>query len=399
MNRWNILGAILLLANSIAAQLAVSGELVYTGRGDPLRNAVVLTEGRRILRVLQAPAEIPPGYEVVTAKVVTPGLIDAHSVVGLSGHLNHAHDQDQLDGSGPIQPELRAIDAYNGRERLVEWVRGLGVTTLHTGHAPRALVSGQTMVVKTTGAAVDDAVIVPFAMVAATLGDGARGGDGKSPGTRSKALAMLRAELLAAQEYVRERADAQTPPKRDLRREALAAVVTREKPLLLTAHRAHDILSALRLAKELDLRLVLDGVAEGHLVLDALAAAKVPVIVHPPMMRASGETENATMEAARLLSERGIPFAFQTGFESYVPKTRVLLFEAAIAVRHGLPRAEALARLTHQAAEILGVADRVGSLQPGFDADFALFDGDPFAYTSHCTGVVIDGRVMSRTAR
>ena len=112
---------------------------------------------------------------VLTAKVVTPGLVDAHTVVGLSGYLNQAHDQDQIERSAPVQPELRAVDGYDPEERLVEWVRRFGVTTMHTGHGPGALISGQTMIVKTRGATVDAATVVPAAMVAATLGDSARG--------------------------------------------------------------------------------------------------------------------------------------------------------------------------------------------------------------------------------
>jgi imidazolonepropionase-like amidohydrolase len=152
-------------------------------------------------------------------------------------------------------------------------------------------------------------------------------------------------------------------------------------------------------AQEFKLRLVLDGAAEGYQVADAIKAAGVPVIVHPPMMRASGEMENATMELAARLHAAGIPIALQSGFEDYVPKTRVVLYEAAVAAAHGLGPEAALSAVTIDAARLLGIDGRVGSLEPGKDGDLALYDGDPFEYTSHCVGVVIDGQVVSRLTR
>lgn len=399
-----VLASLILLvwASPIWAQLAVRGETVYTMAGPPIADGVVLVKDGRIERVGPASeVRIPRGWKVLTAKVVTPGLIDARTVVGLSGYLNQPQDQDQLERSSPIQPELRAIDAYNARERLIEWVRGFGVTTIHTGHAPGNLISGQTMIVKTRGQTVDEAVIVPTAMVAATLGDAARGQQGKSPGTRAKMMAMLRAEFVKAREYAekRARAEAGKRPPRDLHKDVLVRVLNKELPLLITAHRARDILSALRLAEEFDIRLVLDGAAEAYLVIDEIRQAGVPVIVHPTMARAFGERENLSMETAATLRHAGIPIALQSGYETYVPKTRVVLFEAAIAAANGLSFEEALASITIDAARILGIADRVGSLEPGKDGDLALFDGDPFEYTTHCIGVIIEGDIVSREAR
>jgi len=386
-----------------AASLVVRGETVYPVSGPPIADGVVVVEDGRITAVGPASeVAVPAGAEELSAAVVTPGLVDAHTTVGLTGLLNQAHDQDQLERSEPIQPELRAIDAYNARDPLVDWVRDLGVTTVHTGHGPGELVSGQTMVVKLRGDEVGDNVLVPAAMVAASLGRSAVREEGsKPPGTRAKAIALLRSQLLAAREYHRklETAEADKRPGRDLRLETLARVLDGELPLLVTVHRHHDILSALRLREEFDLRMVLDGATEAYVVADEIRAAGVPVIPHPPMARAVGELENATMELAAKLAEAGIPFALQTGFESYVPKVRVLPFEAAIAAAHGLGFERALAAVTLDAARLLGVDDRIGSLEPGKDADLALWDGDPFEYTTHEIATVIDGEVVSRTVR
>jgi imidazolonepropionase-like amidohydrolase len=142
-----ILALALLAASTFAQDLAVKGQVVFTSEGAPIQNGVVIVRGGKIAAVGPAAGTpIPAGFRTISAAVVTPGLIDAHSVIGLAGYLNQPTDQDELDKSAPIQPELRAIDAYNARERLVGWVREFGVTTIHTGHGPSALISGQTLI-------------------------------------------------------------------------------------------------------------------------------------------------------------------------------------------------------------------------------------------------------------
>ena len=158
-------------------------------------------------------------------------------------------------------------------------------------------------------------------------------------------------------------------------------------------------MTALRLAKEFDLDVVLDGAAEAHMVIDEIRSAGVPVIVHPTMYRATGEAEHLSFETAGKLKAAGIPIALQSGFEGYVPRTRVVLFEAGMAAAHGLRFEDALGTITIDAAKILGIDDRVGSLEVGKDADVALFDGDPFEYTSHCIGVIANGVVVSEEVR
>lgn len=378
--------------------IAIRAERLYTSAGPIITDGIVLIMDGKIMAVGPAAGiKIPAGITIRKAKVATPGLVDAHSTVGFSGMLNQPHDQDQLEGSAPIQPELRAGDAYNGRDPLVGWLRSLGVTTVHTGHGPGALISGQTFIVK-THALESSGALVPEAMMAATLGEGARAKEpSKAPGTRAKQIAMLRGELIAAQEYeAKSRAPEKgKEPARNLRYDALLPVLHREIPLLVTAHRAQDLLSVLRLAQEFNLRVVMDGAAEAYLVLDEIKASGIPVILHPTMSRLFDEGENLSLETASKLREKGVPFALQSGFEGYVPKTRVVLWEAAMAAANGLSFEEALSSITSSAANILGIQSRVGSLELGKDGDVALFDGDPFEWTSHCTGTVIEGRVVS----
>ena len=390
---------ICLLGSTLAAgQIAVKGNTVWTMAGDsnPISNGVVLVKDGKIEAVGPSSSiSIPAGYRVINAQFVTPGLIDAHSVVGLNGYLNQPHDQMALDAGASFQPELRAIDAYNAQEKLVEWIRQFGVTTIHTGHQPSALASGQTMIAKTWGKNVDEATIVPTAMVAVTIGDGGNAGQGRSPGTRAKQAAMIRAELIKALENSKK-----TEPAKDLKSEIMLRVIKREIPLLITAHRAQDILTAIRIAKEFNIRIVLDGVADAHMVIDDIKASGFPVIVHPTMARAGGETENLSMENAAKLRAAGILVALQSGYEGYVPKTRVVLFEAAMAAgnKRLLPQ-EAMAMITIRAAQVLGIDNRVGSLEKGKDADIGMYDGDPFEFTTHCTGTIINGQVVSEIVR
>lgn len=387
------------IALPLHAQVAVRGETVYTMAGAAIRDGVVLigADGK-IERVgLASEVQVPAGYRVLTGRVVTPGLVDAHSVVGLAGALGQAHDQDQLDRTEALQPELRAIDAYNARDELVSWLRGFGVTTVHTGHGPGALISGQTMIVKTRGDDVGDALVDTATMVAFTLGPSV-GQNFRNAGTRARGMAMVRAELIRAQEYARKQRAGDAQP-RDLGHETLGRVLNREMPALVTANRVSEILAALRLKEEFGLDLVLDGAAESYMVIDEIRRAGVPVILHPSMVRLTGETQSATLETARRLREAGITVALQSGYVGYVPKTRVVLFEAAILAANGMAFEDALRTITIDAARVIGLGDRVGSLERGKDGDVAVFDGDPFEYTSHVCAVVIEGQVVSETCR
>jgi imidazolonepropionase-like amidohydrolase len=252
--------------------------------------------------------------------------------------------------------------------------------------------------------------MVPTAGISLTLGPGSLRGGGQSPGTRGKQMSMLRARLLEAKSYLeslepREEKPGKageekknTPPV-NLGLAALASVLRKEVPLLITAHRAQDIATALRLKKEFDLRIILDGGAEAYLLTEELKKAGVPVIIHPSMARFNGALQNASFETAARLKKAGLKVAMQSGYESYVPKTRVVLFEAAVAAANGLGFEGALELITTSAAEILGISDRVGSLAVGKDGDLALFDGDPFEYTTHCVGTIIEGRLVSEISR
>ena len=412
-----------LLANSVSAQtLVVKAQQIHTVSGKTIANGVVICVDGKIASIGDAASVvIPDGAKIVEAQIVTPGLIDVRSSVGLSGILNVDHDSDHLESSTPLQPELRAMDAYNPREELVEYVRGFGITTVHTGHAPGELISGQTMIAKTRGGTVQDALIMDGKAVCATLAESSQKPGKQSPGTRGKQMAMLRSLLIEALEYrsktakiaedddkKKDAGNKEEPNKsgaeeskvaRSLKLEALVDVLDGKKALVITADRAQDIASALRLGEEFGIRIWLDSAAEAYQLLPQIKKAGVPVLLHASMARASGDRENMTFRSAALLRENGIPFAIESGFEAYVPKVRIVLFEAALAAAHGLSKEDALASITLSPAQILGISDRVGSIEVGKDADLALYDGDPFEYTTHCTGVVIDGVVYPGESR
>ena len=213
---------------------------------------------------------------------------------------------------------------------------------------------------------------------------------------------MLREQLIKAREYGDKRASDDTGSvARDLALDALVDVLEGRKPMVIEAHRHSDIMTALRLAEEFGFRLILAGAADAHLLIEEIAEAGVPVILHPTMIRTWGSSERSNFSfttAARLL-EAGIPLALQSGFEGYVPKTRVVLFEAAMLLGYGVSPAHALSLITSAPAKILGIDAEVGSLEVGKRGDVALFDGDPFEYTSHVVGTIIEGRRVSDVIR
>ncbi len=402
-------------AAAAAEELLVRAALLHTcGPAGTLRDAAVWLRDGKVLRVGSA-AELaaPAGIPVLEASVVTPGLIDAQGVTGLSGAYNVAADQDQDERSGPNQAALRAIDAFHPDELLLRWLRRHGVTALQAGPGEANPIGGQAGVFKTAGSSADAMTLrFPSALVF-TLGELPKQTyqeKGQPPLTRMGTAGLIRKALLEAALYARDRGEddgklrvrlsgrrPDKPPARNLGHDALARVLRREIPALFTVRREDDIETALRIGEEFGLDVQLADAVEAYLMRERLKSAAVPVLVGPVIGRNTRmETLNHSVELAVLLQETGIPIAFRSGFEGYVPKTRLVLFEAAVAVAAGLPDQAALRALTSEAARLLGVDARIGSLQPGKDADLVLFDGDPFEYTTHVEATLVDGQIAYR---
>ncbi len=377
------------------AQTAIKAEIIYTATGPAMRNGIILVKDGKIQQVGTG-ISIPEGYTILEAKAVTPGLVDARSVVGVSGSLNIPTDQDQVERSSALQPDLRAIDAYNPEEPLVGYVRSWGVTTLHTGHGMGALISGQTMVVKTKDGTTDQVVLVPEAMLAMTLGEGVSGFS--SPGTRAKQMTMLRSELIKAQTYAKKMNDKDSTkrPTTDLKMDMLAKLLNGKVQGLIYANKTNDIMNAIRLSREFGFKLVIEGAAEAYKLIEEIKSAKAAIILHATMARNGGDMVNMTRESAALLTAAGIPVNIETGYEAYVPKSRVLLHEAAQAMVHGLSYEEAIKSVTINPAKLLGLDNRVGSIAEGKDADLVLYNGDPFEYLTKVCYVLIEGQVVSK---
>ena len=384
---------LLLISTVASAQIAIQAEMIYPVGASPIQNGVILIENGKIKKIgAAAEIKIPENYTIQTGKIATPGFIDARTVIGMSGVLNIAVDQDQLEKSSPIQPELRAIDAYNPYETLVSVARSYGVTTIHTGHGIGALVSGQTMIAKTKNGTTDQVTINPFCMLAMTIGPSVSE-HFSSPGTKAKQVAMIRTELMKAQQYLKKMTttDSNKLPDFDLKMDALSKLLKGEIKAVITANTAVDIMNAIRLAKAFNFKLVLDGAAEAYRLTNEIKAAKAEVILHATMARNEGDMLNMNRESAAILTAAGIPVSIESGYEGYVPKTRIVLLEAAVALANGLSFNDALASITINPAKVLGIDKKLGSLEIGKDADIVLFNGDPFEYTSQVTAVMIDG--------
>jgi len=386
-------------AGNVAAQpVAVRADRLYTMAGQGvIEDGVVLIENGVIGAVGPASSvTIPAGVTVIRTLVATPGFVDAHAQVGLAGAYNVPADQDMDENTDVNTAQLRAIDGFKADELLVRYVLAHGVTTVHVGPGPSNPIAGQSGVFKTHASTVDEALMkFPVAMMF-NLGETPKYGDG-APKTRMATAAIIRKALLGAEQYRDKLSKAEDgeEPDRDLQKEALVAALRGEVLSVFTCHRSDDIMTALRLAREFNLSLVLDGATEAYLVRDRIREAGVPVLVAPTMQRTSAiEKLNGTFENAAFLQRTGIPIAIQSGLVGYVPKTRVAPFEAGVAWANGLAEQDALEAITIGAARILGIDDRVGSLEAGKDADIVLLDGPPLEYLTHVTHVFVNGAVV-----
>jgi imidazolonepropionase-like amidohydrolase len=386
--------------NGTPKRLAIYAGRVHTVANGSINDGVILIENGKVAFVgPRDQFKLPPKTPVLSAAVVTPGLIDAHTVMGLSGILNLPKaDQDQDEMSDPNQADLRVLDSFNPNEPLLDYIRRQGVTVIHAMPGRANVIGGQTGVFRTYGATAERMALKFPAGILVNLGEIPKGSyAGKLPSTRMGTAGIVRTVFSQAAGHARKRAaaDEDKRPPPNLKLEALEPALRGEIPVIFSAHRADDLLTSLRLAREFKLRPILSLATEGYLVAGALADAKAPVIVHPTMQRpATMETLNGCLGNAAALAEHKIPFVIGTAFEGYVPKTRVLRYEAAMAMVNGLGFDRTLKSITLDAAKLLGIDDRYGSIQAGKVADLVLYDGDPFEHTTHVTHTLMDGRVV-----
>ncbi len=363
----------------------------------------VAIENGKIVAVGQSLSYSDAEVRDVTGMTVMPGIVDPHCHIGMWEDAMGFEGADGNECTNPITPELRAIDAINPYDRCFEEAAAGGVTTCVTGPGSANVIGGQFVAIKTYGDSVDDMVLRFPVAVKAAFGENPKrvyNGKNQTPSTRMATAALMRKALIEAQEYneklERGKADPEKMPERNLGKEILARVIRRELPMKIHAHRADDILTAIRICREFKLRYTLDHCTEGYLITDKLKEALSEdcegIIVGPLLTdRSKIELKNLSFKAPKVLEQAGIEYAMMT--DHPVTPEQYLPICTAIAVREGASEEGALKAITINAAKITGIADRVGSIEVGKDADIAVFSGHPFDFRSRCVLTLVNGKV------
>lgn len=382
-------------------KLAVVNGRLYTITQGIIENGTVLCEDGKIVAV-GTDVVVPEDAQVIdaTGKSVTPGLIDAHSHIGLFGEPTLPATADGNEKTGPMQAALFGIDSLNPADPAFPQVLAAGVTTVYTGPGSSNIIGGTGMAIKTLGRTVDDMVIPGTEGMKMALGENPKrnyGAINKMPGTRMGNAAVLREALIAAQNYMAklERAEAEGKPKsvdRDLKMEQLVKVLKREMKARIHCHRADDIMTAIRIAEEFNLDYVLEHATEGYKVADILAEKKARCVVGPlDMEPVKHELWEVRLDTPAILAKAGCKVAIQMDSSS---ATKHLPWMAGVAAREGMGEEEALRAITINAAEIIGLGDRLGSIEVGKEADLAIFDGHPLCNFTTCEKVIVAGRLV-----
>ena len=372
---------------------------IHTSVGQPITDGAVVVE-RGVITAVGPASQVtrPAGATNLVASEVTPGLVDAFCVAGLTGAWNIPADQDQDELSDPNQADLRVLDGFNPREPLLEFLQANGVTVVHTTPGRANVIAGQSGVFRTDGPTVERAVLKSPAAILVNLGESPKDAyKGKGPLTRMAVAALVRKALADAQAYKARRAGGrESPGGTNPKHDALIPALEGKVPIYFAAHRADDIATALRIAEEFKIKPVIALGTEAYRMADQLKKAGVTVVVHPTMQRAAGsqETMHGFTGNAAVLADHGIPICIGTAFEGYVPKVRVLRHEASVAAASGLGPDRALRAVTIEPAKLLGIADKYGSIEKGKVADLVLYDGDPFETATHVTTTLVGGRVV-----
>ncbi len=381
--------------------IALKNGKIYTMAGEIIEKGTVLIEHGKI-RGVGEDIKVPKGCEVINVKgmVVMPGLIDAHTHVGIYEEGVGEDGEDTNEMTDPVTPELRAIDAINPRDKAFEEARQAGITTIAAGPGSANVIGGQAVALKTYGDIVDDMIIKAPSGLKVAFGENPKrvyGEQRKSPSTRMAIAAILRGALMEAQDYIdkmeKGKKDPDKLPDRDLGLEALAKVLKREIPLRAHAHRADDIMTAIRIAREFNVDISIEHCTEGHKIAGRLAKEKIPAVVGPSLIaRIKIELNEKSFKTPGELAKAGVKVALMT--DHPVIPIQYLPVCAALAVKEGMDEYEALKAITINAAEIIGIQDRVGSIEKGKDADIAVFDGNPIDIKSRPKLVLIDGKVV-----
>jgi imidazolonepropionase-like amidohydrolase len=391
--------------------LAIVGGKVLTacreGKDVPqeIQDGVVLVEAGRIVAVGGPELAVPPGCEVLDARgcIVTPGLVDAHSHIGIYEDGLGWEGNDTNEGTDPNTADVRALDGINPADTAFAEALEGGVTTAQVMPGSANVIGGEIVTIKCAGSIADDMVLLRPSGLKAALGENPKryyGSQRKRPSTRMGSAAVMRAALAKAQDYLRKKdgaaAKGDAAPDVDLKLEMIGRVLRREIPLRVHAHRADDILTAVRIADEFGIKITIEHATEADRVAPILAAKGIPCLFGPiggPRSKLENKDRGPHVPVA--LVAAGVKIGLICD-HPVIPQ-QWLRIGAGLCIREGLSDRAALEACTRDAAEIIGVGDRIGTLQPGKDADIVVWDGDPFEYLTQARCVLIDGRMVHCT--
>lgn len=378
--------------------LAIVGGTVYTA-SDIIKDGIVLIDQGKVLAVA-AHIAIPYEAEVIYAqqKIITPGFIDCHTHLGLAEEAAGDARLDKNEVNDPVCPHLRAIDAINPADPGLADAYSAGTTAVIATPGSENVIGGQSVAIKTYGQVLDHMILRHPAGLKIALGENPirmHMAKQQLPSTRMGIAGIIRENFIKALEYQKKLTTQDMP--RDLRLEALCMVLDKKIPLRAHAHAADDIMTAIRIADEFDVKLTIEHATAAHTIAPELASRSIPAIVGPSITaRVKVELKERTYKTPVLLHQAGVKIALASD-HPFLPAGSLRL-EAALAMREGLPREQALKAITLHAAEIAGIDDRVGSLSPGKDGDVVIFSDDPFAISSRVELVLINGKVVYQAA-
>lgn len=380
-------------------QAIINGKVLTMETGI-IENGTILIEGDKIKAVGDNNLKVPSGATVIDAKGqwVTPGFIDAHAHIGLFGEPKVPATADGNEKTGPVQSELRGIDSLNTADPAFPQVVNAGVTTVYTGPGSSNIIGGTGFAMKTFGKDIFDMVIPGTEAMKFALGENPKRNykeRNQIPSTRMGNAAVFRMAFIKAQNYQNKMEEAKKkgePFDRDLANEALVKVLNREMRARIHCHRADDIVTAIRLGEEFNLDFTLEHCTEGYLIADLIAEKNIQCVVGPLLMGpAKQELWDVRMTTPAEMEKAGVEFAIMVDAAS---ETKYLNIQTGLAVRYGLSEEAAFKAITINAAKIIGIEDKVGSLKAGKDADIVIWDGHPLSNFTHTEKVLVNGNVV-----
>lgn len=382
--------------------LLIKNGKIVTMAGNVIDHGSILIERNKIIAI-ETSINIPDDLDLTVIDAsglwVLPGLIEAHCHIGITEEKIGIAGEDSNETTSPVTPYIRALDAVNPMDPAFHNAIEAGITSVMVGPGSSNVVGGQFLFMKTHGRVIDNMKILEPAAMKIAFGENPKNSYkdlNKPPSSRMTIAAMLREELFNAEQYRKKKIKAEDigeEIEEDFKFESWMPVLERKIPLKAHVHRADDILTAIRIAKEFNLRLTLDHCSEGHLIADEIKESGFPAIVGPDMTcRNKIEIANADFKTAGILSHKGVKVAITT--DHPVSLIQYLPICAGLAAKAGLGIEEALKAITINAAVICGVGDRIGSLEIGKDADISIFTGNPMEVFTHTVYTIINGEIV-----